>query len=214
MRPRVGSRPQRERFQYGRGALGPPRLADGAASALGPDAALDADGRAVLSGMARSFDHRSALQGEQVAQVGRGQFGDPAFTGTDDLRRETTLRRGSWRRSSPRPCRRRRTSRTCTLRFCPIRKARSVAWSSTAGFHHRSTWTTWLARGQGEVRCRRPSATGRTATARRRSRGLEPPHHGVPFRAWPGRRAGDATSRPKRAARWARSMPPNSAYCG
>src|SRR6516165_3285378 len=27
----------------------------------------------------------------------------------------------------------------------PIRKARSVAWFSTAGFHHRSRWITWLA---------------------------------------------------------------------
>src|SRR5699024_5631412 len=35
--------------------------------------------------------------------------------------------------------------RTCTLRLWPIRKARSVAWCSTAGFHHRSTCTTWLA---------------------------------------------------------------------
>src|SRR5699024_9117611 len=35
--------------------------------------------------------------------------------------------------------------RTCTLRRWPIRKARSVAWFSTAGFHHRSTCTTWLA---------------------------------------------------------------------
>src|SRR4029077_2279611 len=35
--------------------------------------------------------------------------------------------------------------RTCTSRRWPIRNARSVAWSSTAGFHHRSTWMTWLA---------------------------------------------------------------------
>ena len=35
--------------------------------------------------------------------------------------------------------------RTCTFRRCPMRKARSVAWSSTAGFHQRSKWTTWLA---------------------------------------------------------------------
>ncbi len=34
---------------------------------------------------------------------------------------------------------------TCTLRFWPIRKARSVAWSSTAGFHHRSKCTTLVA---------------------------------------------------------------------
>ena len=28
--------------------------------------------------------------------------------------------------------------------FCwPMRKARSVAWFSTAGFHHRSKWMTW-----------------------------------------------------------------------
>ena len=31
---------------------------------------------------------------------------------------------------------------TSTLFFWPIRKARSVAWFSTAGFHHRSKWTT------------------------------------------------------------------------
>src|SRR5690606_4248862 len=35
--------------------------------------------------------------------------------------------------------------RTWTLRVCPMRNARSVAWSSTAGFHQRSTCTTWLA---------------------------------------------------------------------
>ena len=32
-----------------------------------------------------------------------------------------------------------------TLRCWPIRQARSRAWSSTAGFHHRSYSTTWLA---------------------------------------------------------------------
>ena len=34
---------------------------------------------------------------------------------------------------------------TCTLRRWPMRNARSVAWASVAGFHHRSTCTTWLA---------------------------------------------------------------------
>ena len=34
---------------------------------------------------------------------------------------------------------------TCTLRRWPMRKARSVAWFSTAGFHQRSKWKTWLA---------------------------------------------------------------------
>src|SRR6266516_1955731 len=35
----------------------------------------------------------------------------------------------------------------CTKTFLrwPIRKARSVAWSSTAGFHQRSKWKTWFA---------------------------------------------------------------------
>src|SRR4029079_12258716 len=32
-----------------------------------------------------------------------------------------------------------------TVRFWPMRHARSRAWSSTAGFHHRSYRTTWLA---------------------------------------------------------------------
>ncbi|CPA31502.1 Uncharacterised protein [Mycobacterium tuberculosis] len=32
--------------------------------------------------------------------------------------------------------------RTCTVRRCPIRNARSVAWFSTAGFHQRSRCTT------------------------------------------------------------------------
>jgi len=31
------------------------------------------------------------------------------------------------------------------FRVWPMRKARSVAWSSTAGFHHRSKWKTWVA---------------------------------------------------------------------
>src|SRR5271166_579239 len=34
---------------------------------------------------------------------------------------------------------------TFTVRCCPIRCARSVAWSSTAGFHGRSKWITWPA---------------------------------------------------------------------
>ena len=34
---------------------------------------------------------------------------------------------------------------TNTLRSCPMRKARSVAWSSTAGFHQRSKWKTRFA---------------------------------------------------------------------
>src|SRR5699024_7316045 len=34
---------------------------------------------------------------------------------------------------------------TVTSRRCPMRKARSVAWFSTAGFHQRSRCTTWLA---------------------------------------------------------------------
>jgi len=34
---------------------------------------------------------------------------------------------------------------TCTVRVWPMRYARSVAWFSTAGFHHRSKWNTWLA---------------------------------------------------------------------
>ncbi len=34
------------------------------------------------------------------------------------------------------------------VHFWPIRKARSVAWFSTAGFHHRSKWKTWLAGSQ------------------------------------------------------------------
>ena len=38
-----------------------------------------------------------------------------------------------------------RNLRTWTLRRCPMRNARSVAWFSTAGFHQRSRWTTWLA---------------------------------------------------------------------
>ena len=38
------------------------------------------------------------------------------------------------------------TSRcTCTTRVWPMRWARSVAWSSTAGFHQRSKWKTWFA---------------------------------------------------------------------
>ena len=34
---------------------------------------------------------------------------------------------------------------TSTFRFWPMRKARSVAWFSTAGFHQRSKWMTWEA---------------------------------------------------------------------
>ena len=35
---------------------------------------------------------------------------------------------------------------TWTFRAWPMRKTRSVAWFSTAGFHQRSKWKTWLAK--------------------------------------------------------------------
>ena len=40
---------------------------------------------------------------------------------------------------------------TWTARVWPIRWARSVAWSSTAGFHQRSKWMTWSAPGEVEA---------------------------------------------------------------
>ena len=43
---------------------------------------------------------------------------------------------------------RRRTCGPARCRVWPMRKARSVAWFSTAGFHQRSKWKTWFARGQ------------------------------------------------------------------
>ena len=68
-----------------------------------------ASGCAVLSERVASFDHRPALEREQVPKVRCGQLGDPALAAADDLRGQARACRGSSRRSSPRPCRRRRT---------------------------------------------------------------------------------------------------------
>ena len=96
--------------------------------------------------------------------------------------------------------------RTCTLRFWPMRKARSVAWFSTAGFHHRSRWITWLA----AVRFSPvPPGLQRQQEQRRAVAGLEPGHHlvaallrGAPVQV--------EMSVPKRAARCGSSIAANS----
>src|SRR6266545_8348270 len=86
----------------------------------------------------------SPRQGEHVAQVAGGQFGQPAFAVADHQSARAFFSSIiSSIFSSRVPVQ--MNLRTCTLRRCPIRKARSVAWFSTAGFHHRSRWITWLA---------------------------------------------------------------------
>src|SRR5215217_8294527 len=63
-----------------------------------------------------------------------------------------------------------------------MRKARSVAWSSTAGFHQRSKWNTWLAR----VRLRPVPPSFREDEEQRSIALLEAAHH---FGAFSGRSA-------------------------
>ena len=73
-----------------------------------------------------------------------------------------------------------------------MRKARSVAWFSTAGFHQRSKWKTWLA----AVRFRPvpPALSDRMKIRRRRRRrrGLEPLDHAVALLLGRRRRGGTA----------------------
>ena len=89
--------------------------------------------------------------------------------------------------------------RTCTERRCPIRNARSVAWSSTAGFHHRSTCTTWLAAVRVSPvppafsdRTNRggPSSPWNRATSASRSALATPPCRNSHLAAEPGRQVG------------------------
>ena len=88
--------------------------------------------------------------------------------------------------------------RTCTLRRWPMRNARSVAWSSTAGFHQRSKWTTWLA----AVRFSPVPPALSDSRKQRRARTVgswKPAHHLRRALAWWCRRAGTAPRRRSRS---------------
>src|SRR5213596_3660101 len=99
--------------------------------------------------------------------------------------------------------------RTWTFLRWPIRNARSVAWSSTAGFHQRSKWMTWLAAVRlspvppafsDSTNSDGPSSAWKRATISSRAA------FGVP----PCRKS---TSRPVRSCKCARRSWPNSANC-
>ena len=88
---------------------------------------------------------RDELQQLVVLHLGQQHLG----AALEQLAGELPLRRRSARRSSPRPCRGRRTCAPARSCVWPMRNARSVAWFSTAGFHQRSKWID--VRGRGEV---------------------------------------------------------------
>src|ERR1700691_3716612 len=99
--------------------------------------------------------------------------------------------------------------RTWTLRCCPIRTARAVACSSTAGFHHRSTWITWLA----AVRLSPvpPALSDSRNSAGSSSEANSSTIASRCFFVVPPCR--NSTGQPSLAARCGRSIRPNSAYC-
>src|SRR6478752_1276995 len=92
----------------------------------------DAHARAGLAGTARSIRCSEGQLGEPALAVADDQIGQRLLV-LDHL--VDLLLQGAVHTNL----------RTCTLRRCPMRNARSVAWFSTAGFHHRSRWMTWLA---------------------------------------------------------------------
>ena len=99
---------------------------------------------------------------------------------------------------------------TCTLRVWPMRKARSVAWFSTAGFHQRSKWKTWLARGQVEARAAGLEREHEERRAVRRP-GSAPPSRRAASSA--RRRAGTAPRARSVSCRCRRRISPISANC-
>ena len=140
-----------EAFQDGNPALGPPAFPECAAFGLGLDAPFGARGR-------------DGLKYLEIAPSAHLILRSLPFAGQRDL----SARRSKARSASLRPFRRpsrqspfcvsiissifssrvpaQRNLCTCTFLVWPMRKARSVAWFSTAGFHQRSKWKTWLAR--------------------------------------------------------------------
>src|ERR1700733_9971113 len=123
----------------------PPLLADGAPLALGLDAALDGDrpGRLPLVPAA----HADTASGDRVS-TSRSAAEDSSVSQLSPVPTICSARAFFCSimasiRSSRVPTQ--TNLRTWTSRRWPMRKARSVAWSSTAGFHQRSTWMTWFA---------------------------------------------------------------------
>ena len=138
-------------------------------------------------------------QRHELAQLVVVEFGDPGLARLDDGvgERAACGRAASAMRSSMVPA---VTSVwTVTARVWPMRWTRSVAWSSTAGFHQRSKCIDVAGPGEVQARCRRPAARRAGSGARPR-----PPGSGAPSRrvaAAAARRAGTAA----RAARARRS---------
>ena len=139
-----------EALQHGDPALGPPALAERAALRLRLDAALAPRGRDAETWKAsldttctsnlpiascrranRSFNWSLDSSVSQASPV------PTTATPTSCLRSIISSIFSSSVPTQTNLC-------TCTLRVWPMRKARSVAWFSTAGFHQRSKWKTWL----------------------------------------------------------------------
>ena len=95
----------------------------------------------VLGG-ARS-PYRVLAQRQELEQLGGRQLGQPPLAGANEHRPALSCARSVVDSLLQRAG----ADELVHLdeRVWPMRKARSVAWSSTAGFHQRSKWNTWLA---------------------------------------------------------------------
>src|SRR6202012_2805215 len=131
----------------------PPLLADRAPGAPGLDAALDRDRpRPVLrpGREAGTGAHADTASGDSV-RISRSAAVDSSVSQPSPVPTICSARAFFCSiiasiRSSRVPTQ--TNLRTWTSRRWPMRNAPSVAWSSTAGFHQRSTWMTWLAAGR------------------------------------------------------------------
>ena len=140
------------------------------------------------------------------------QLRQPALAGADHRAGDLLLAARSSRRSSLPACRRRRTCAPARRCVWPMRKARSVAWFSTAGFHQRSKWKTWFAAVRfkpGAARLERQDERSAAPSARR----LEPLDHPVALLLGRRRRAGTAPRGRTSPAGAAGASSPISANC-
>src|SRR5690606_10536607 len=214
---------QGERLQHGQEPFGPPGTADGAAGAAGLEAALHPKGPgarrepayapppgvgSLVSVVAHSTTApSSSVSSDRSWDVVRSvSHSSPVPTLFAPRPRLSRIMAATFSSTVPAQT----SLRTCTARRWPIRNARSVAWSSTAGFHQRSTWITWLAavrvspvppalrESTNRAGAPGPPAWNRSTSASRSALRTPPCRY--------------ATSRPNRAERCPRSIAPNSAY--
>src|SRR5487761_336697 len=136
-----------QRLEHVDEPAGPPLLADRAALAARLHTTLDRDRRRRLGPRRSWAPHSDTASGESAITLRSSatdiSVSQPSPAPTIRSARAFFSSIIASIRSSRVPTQ--TNLRTCTSLRWPIRNARSVAWSSTAGFHHRSTWITWLA---------------------------------------------------------------------